>query len=311
MTQGKKETKIASLSNVALFVVAIIWGSGFIGTQLALDAHLSSAAIMFGRFAIAALIIGIMFFKHLRNNLKLKHWKGGVLIGVFLFLAFYVQTIGLQYTTPSNNAFITAANVVIVPFLWWGISKKRPPLKIFISSFFCLAGIGILSINFSNGFSLGIGDLLTFVSAFLFACQIVVTGILAEKMDTKIIIFLQFFVATVLAFIVFMLTDRDFTAFMSPSGMGAVAYLGIFSTCVCYFLQTTAQKHVASSKAAIILATESLFGTFFSVLFGYDKLSSNMIIGGIIILVSIVMTEVKFSKKDSPKLIDGQLESEQ
>lgn len=71
--------------------------------------------------------------------MKKEHLKGGIVIGLFLFLAFYVQTVGLQYTTPSNNAFITASNVVMVPFLWWIISKKRPSLKIFISSFYvCL-----------------------------------------------------------------------------------------------------------------------------------------------------------------------------
>lgn len=296
---NQNQTKVSALSNLALFVVAIIWGSGFIGTQLALDAHMSSSAIMFGRFTIAALIIGIIFFRDLKKSLKLKHFKGGCVIGLFLFLAFYVQTVGLQYTTPSNNAFITAANVVIVPFLWWGISKKRPAWKIFLSSFFCLIGIGILSVDFSNGFSLGIGDLLTFLSAFLFACQIVATGILAENMETKVIVFLQFLVAAVLAFFVFLFTDRDFSAFLSPSGMGAIAYLGIFSTCICYFLQTTAQQHVSSSKAAIILSTESLFGTLFSVILGYDKLTSNMIVGGVIIITSILLTELKLPTKGS------------
>lgn len=285
--------RIAILSNAALFIVAIIWGSGFIGTQLALDAHLSSSCIMFGRFAIATLIIGSIFYKDIKQGMKKEYLKGGFVIGLFLFLAFYVQTLGLTYTTPSNNAFITAANVVMVPFLWWAISKQKPHAKIFVSSILCLAGIGILSVNFANGFSLGIGDLLTFFSAFLFACQIVATGILAQKMDPKVIVFLQFFVATILAFLVFMLTDRDFTAFASVKGMGAVLYLGIFSTCLCYFLQTTAQQHVASAKAAIILSTESLFGTLFSVLLGYDKLSVNMIVGGIVIVASILMTELK------------------
>lgn len=72
----------------------------------------------------------------------------------------------LQYTTPSNNAFITAANVVIVPFLWWAISKKKPGAKFIVSSFLCLLGIGILSINFSEGFAFKIGDLMTLAAPF-------------------------------------------------------------------------------------------------------------------------------------------------
>lgn len=293
--------KVQTVSKFLLLLVAIIWGSGFIGSQMALDAQLSSAFIMFVRFAIATLIIGVVFFKDLKKNLKREHLKGGILIGLFLFLAFYVQTVGLKYTTPSNNAFITASNVVMVPFIWWVISKKRPSIKIFVSSFLCLIGIGILSLNFSQGFSFQVGDLLTLLCAFLFACQIVATGILAKQMDTKVVVFLQFAVATVCGFIMFMLTDRNFTAFASPKGMAAVIYLGVFSTCLCYFLQTTAQQHVDSSKAAIILATESLFGTIFSVALGYDRLTINMVVGGMIILASIILPELQISKKVEKK----------
>lgn len=293
--------KVQTVSKFLLLLVAIIWGSGFIGSQMALDAQLSSAFIMFVRFAIATLIIGVVFFKDLKKNLKREHLKGGILIGLFLFLAFYVQTVGLKYTTPSNNAFITASNVVMVPFIWWVISKKRPSIKIFVSSFLCLVGIGILSLNFSQGFSFQMGDLLTLLCAFLFACQIVATGILAKQMDAKVVVFLQFAVATVCGFIMFMLTDRNFTAFASPKGMAAVIYLGVFSTCLCYFLQTTAQQHVDSSKAAIILATESLFGTIFSVALGYDRLTINMVVGGMIILASIILPELQLSKKVEKK----------
>lgn len=43
--------KIQVLSNISLLLVAIIWGSGFVASQMALDANLSSAFIMFVRFA--------------------------------------------------------------------------------------------------------------------------------------------------------------------------------------------------------------------------------------------------------------------
>ena len=93
----KKRAEV--MGSLSLLVVAIIWGSGFIASQMALDAQMSSAFIMFVRFAIAALIVGIVFHKDLKKNMKKEHIKGGLLIGTFLFLAFYVQTVALQYTT--------------------------------------------------------------------------------------------------------------------------------------------------------------------------------------------------------------------
>ena len=291
------------LASLSLFLVAVIWGTGFIASQMALDAQLSSAFIIFVRFAIAALLVGLIFHKDLKRQLKREHLKGGILIGSFLFFAFYVQTVGLQYTTPSNNAFITAANVVIVPFLWWAVSHKKPGNKYIFASFLCLMGIGILSFK-GGALSFQIGDLLTLLCAFLFACQIVATGILAAQMEAKVIVFLQFVVAAAWGLVMFLLTDRDFSAFVNSEGMSAVVYLGVFSTCLCYFLQTSAQRFVHSTKAAIILATESLFGSIFSVLLGYDPMSAQLVVGGLIILTSIILPELPIGKKEEPVLVE-------
>ena len=77
----KKRAEV--MGSLSLLVVAIIWGSGFIASQMALDAQMSSAFIMFVRFAIAALIVGIVFHKDLKKNMKKEHIKGGLLIGTF------------------------------------------------------------------------------------------------------------------------------------------------------------------------------------------------------------------------------------
>ena len=113
-----EKKRVEVMGSLSLLLVAVIWGTGFIASQMALDANLSSAFIMFVRFAIAALIVGLVFHRDLKQQLKKEHWKGGFLIGTFLFFAFYVQTVALQYTTPSNNAFITAANVVMLVVLY-------------------------------------------------------------------------------------------------------------------------------------------------------------------------------------------------
>ena len=74
--------RIELLSNLSLLLVAIIWGSGFIGSQLALDAQLSSAFIMFVRFAVATIIVGAVFYKDLRQKMKKEHLRGGMMIGI-------------------------------------------------------------------------------------------------------------------------------------------------------------------------------------------------------------------------------------
>ena len=287
-----KENHTGLKSKGMILLTAIIWGAGFIVSQMALDAKLSAAAILLGRFSIAALLIFIVFSKDILKNFKIKHIKNGIIIGVFLFSAFFLQTTGLQYSTPSNNALITSANVVMVPFLWWAVSRKKPARIIFSASALCLIGVWILSVDFSSGLSLGLGDFLTLMCAVLFACQITATGVLTAKMDYKVLLFLQFAAASLCALAAFLFLDRDFTIFIQPDALFPLLYLGIFSTCICYFLQTKAQTRVSSSTAAILLSTEALSGSFFSVLAGYDALSPKLIAGGLIIFLSVILPDV-------------------
>ena len=287
----KKEKKTEYLAIGSLFLATIVWGWGFIFSNMALEAGLRPAAIMFTRFTLAALLMWIAFRKTIRANYRKGQWKSGFLTGGFLFLGFFIQILGLERSTPSNNAFITGAYVVMVPFILWIALKKKPKPVIFFSSFLSLGGVAVLSVDPSGGFSMNLGDLLTLVSALFFALQIVSTGVFAPSVHHLVLVFTQFTTAAILSLAVFLLGDRDFSGFTGLRGAGSVLFLGTFSTFLCYFLQTYAQRFVASSKAGIILGMEALFGTVFSVIVGYDQPNPRMVLGGIMMLTSIVLPE--------------------
>ncbi len=299
MQQSKQNAKPKFLYQGALLLTAILWGGGFLFSQYGLDAGLSPTGLMLGRFIIAILLFAVFFGKKIIQNFKPEHLFGSAVIGALLFAAFFLQTVGLQYSTPSNNAFITASNVIMVPFLWWIFTKRRPPAIMFPASFLSFIGIAILSINFSNGFSIAVGDLITLASAVLFACQITATGLFARKIDPHVLVFFQFMVAGILSFFAFIFMDGNFASFASAPALISIGYLGIFSTGICFLLQTVAQVHVDSSKAAILLSTESLFGSLFSVLAGYDAITIQLLLGGGIIFFSVLLPEIVLAKKAS------------
>lgn len=279
-----------------LLIVTIIWGSGFTASQAAIDGGLSAAFIMFGRFLVAALTIGLIFCKKLKNWTK-KEILMSLTVGLILFFAHFTQTLGLEQTTPSKNAFLTATNVVMVPFLYWILARKQPGVKAFISAVICFAGICILSVDFSQGMVFGAGDLLSLLCALLFALHIAVVGYFVDKMDGIKLAFGQLAGAAIFSTIAFLILDRDFSVIRPTIGVASVVYLGVFSTGVCFFLQTISQEHVSSTKASLILSLESVFGTMFSILLGYEVLKINMVLGGLMILASIIFVEVQFQKK--------------
>ena len=100
-------------------------------------------------------------------------------MGIALFAGFALQIIGLQYTTPSKNAFLTALNVVIVPFIAFIILKKKVGMKGIIGAIMSVIGVALLSLN--GNLTLSLGDGLTLLCAVGFAFQIFFYRRICEK----------------------------------------------------------------------------------------------------------------------------------
>lgn len=162
---------------LGLLLVTIIWGAGFTASDIALQS-LEPFQIMAGRFLLAALLMGVAGFPRV-TKITRQEWKAGTGMGVFLFAAFALQTVGLRYTTPSKNAFLTAANVVFVPFIAFLFYRKKVRPAEICGAILALAGVGFLSLE--RDLRLGLGDALTLAGAVCFAFQIVLTGKAVEK----------------------------------------------------------------------------------------------------------------------------------
>ena len=119
-----KEKQRRVWSSVALFLAALIWGGTFFIVKNTVDAFPPNLLLAW-RFSIAFVLLGIVFFKCWKKMDKGYLWRGA-LMGLFLFIAYSVQTIGIQYTTPGKSAFLTAVYCVMVPFFYWMIDKKAP-----------------------------------------------------------------------------------------------------------------------------------------------------------------------------------------
>jgi drug/metabolite transporter (DMT)-like permease len=289
--QIKNKSLMADLS---LFAVAAIWGSGFIATQMALDSKISPALIMTMRFTIATLAMIPLFYKSIRNISKAEIMIG-LPAGILLFLGFLTQTVGLQFTTPSNNAFITSTNVIMVPFISWFLLKKAPKLKSFVLAAICLLGIGILTWTPGKGVQFNQGDFLTLLCAFLFAAHISYLDIASKKIPAGKLTFIQMISSAILSLMSLLFFDIDSIGKADfGTGFLPVLYLGLFSTFICFLIQTTAQKKTTSTKAAIFLSTEALFGSFLSVVIGLEALTSALLVGGAVIMGAIVLSEVNW-----------------
>lgn len=279
---------------IGLVTVTIIWGGGFVASDIALKT-LAPFQIMFLRFLIGAICMGALARKELKTITKDEIFCG-FLLGAALFTGFALQIVGLQYTTASKNAFLTATNVVMVPFIAFILERKKIELKSIAGAILALTGAGILSLQ--SGFSIGLGDSLTLGCAIGFAFQIYLTGKYVHRIRPAILNFMQMLSACILSFIGLLLSGKISFEGVSSSGWLAMLYLGVVSTTLCYFLQTWAQKHVDETKSAIILSMEAVFGTVFSVILLQEEVTSRMILGSITILLAVLISELSIKKKE-------------
>jgi drug/metabolite transporter (DMT)-like permease len=278
------------LADFGLVFVTIIWGSGFVVVKNTTDS-ISPCYIIAIRFALAAVLMSIIFFKKLKNINK-SYIKSGLLLGTLLFFAFYFQTIGVQYTTAGNNAFLTAGYVIVVPFLYWIVKNQKPDANNIIAAFLCITGIGLLSLN--SDFTMGLGDILSLLCCVFFASHIIAIDILTKKNDPILLSFLQFLFTAVIAFIVALFTET-YPTNLSIDTISSILYIGVFCTLIAQALQVVCQKYTHPSKASLIMSLESVFGSIFGIIFLNEPITIKILGGSILIFLSIIISETKLS----------------
>lgn len=283
-------------ANFMLLMAAIIWGSGYLFSKQATNANMHAGTIN----AIRGLIyagLAYLFFHRAINHMTKVDLRIGLTAGIINFLGYQIQTIGLMYTTPANNAFLTAIYVVIIPFIVWLFFHKRPEKKAYPAILICMVGMIFLTNLVNRGFQMHIGDLLTIVSSFFYALQIVYFGMTATDSNPWILSFMLGITQGVFGSIWSLLFEHNTYASVDwKAGIVPVIILGILSSFGAQTLQVVGQHYTDPTPAGIILMTESMFGSIFSVMFGFQPFTMNLLIGGVLIIIALLIMQVDFRK---------------
>lgn len=280
----------SNAGRLSLLTAALIWGSSFIIMKDAVD-DVPVFMLLGIRFTIACILLGVVFFKRLRQASRTT-LLGGLLCGVLLLSAYATQTFGLMGTTPGKNAFLTAVYCVLVPFLTWLFFSKRPTIWNWLAAVLCIAGIGFVSLN--GDLSISAGDGLTLVGGVFYAVHILALSRFGERGDPLALTVIQFGTTAVLSWVLSLLTEQGVQ--LPPAHIWPqLGYLAVFCTGVTITLQAVGQKLTPPSQAAILLSLESVFGVVFSLLTGAESLTLPLLCGFTLIFVSVIMSETQLS----------------
>lgn len=278
-----------------LVLASLFWGSTFVLMKNVIQT-LPAYHLMFFRFVIAFAFVP--FFLKGKFKLLKKSLLAGLLTGFFLFWAFGLQVIALRYTSAANGAFITGLHFVFTPLLGFFLFKVKVKRKVLLAV--VIAFIGFVLLSYRPGLvALNLGDIITVISAFCVALQILVLDYFLRKgHDSSVLFSYQVLMVVIMSLICIYIFEGSlsFSYFKSSSVLYSVLFMGIFCSGYAFWAQSVAQKHISPVKASLIFIIEPLAGSILDFcITGID--SALQIVGGALIMFSLYIAEVKKDKK--------------
>lgn len=290
----RKNVSKRTLGLIAFTSTSILWGTTFIVIK-DISYELEPSFLLVVRYGFALIVMLPLVVKKFKQ-LDAKIWLYGFLMGFTMWTSTLTQTYGMFLgTNPGKSAFITTSYCILVPFLYWWVTKIKPENSKLFASLLCLIGVGVISL--SGDLSIKIGDFLTLITGATLAANIVLAAIFCYRKDGNLLVFLQMFFVWIFSLITSFFTD-SITFSISYNSIIGCAYLGIFATTIALMLQIYGFKNSNATSGGIILATHAPIAVFFSIVFYGEILTFKTMVGFLIIFVAVILSEVTFKKPE-------------
>ncbi len=276
--------KRSAWAAIALILVAVSWGAAFVLMKDAINAQ-PFYDFLATRFSIATLIM-IAVRPQVLRALNAEMLKKGLVLGLLLGGGYITQTIGLEMTTAAITGFVTGLYVVLTPLLAWLLLRETVERKVLIGVALATLGLGLISIT---GFSVEVGQLWVVLCALLFAAHIIGLGKWSSGLNTYALTVVQLGVVSLVSWVGALVDGYQ----APPNGdvWFAILFTAVFATAIAFFVQTWAQSHMDASRVAIILTSEVVFAAGIAVMVGQEELMLKTIIGGALMIASMLVAE--------------------
>jgi drug/metabolite transporter (DMT)-like permease len=316
-------SRVAARATLMLVATTFLWGLSFPLVKNWQDAAVgcpggvgvASMTLVAIRMALAIPLICVMRPRRLLAATRGEHFAG-LIVGVAFFFGFGLQVLGMAGTTPARSAFITSMAGGWVPVLAFLFLGHRAAFITLCGLAVAVAGAAVLSLQTdSKGDSWlpNWGDMLTLAGSLFFAGQILLLDQLGKRVESSHLTFGVFAVGGILAFLfatgLTVVNGSSMDAWLDwtiailrkPNIQIDLVLLTIFSTVLAFDWMNTYQPRVSAGRAALIYFLEPLFGSGFSILWGHDKLTAQLIAGGLLILLGNLLVELPVWLRHEPK----------
>jgi len=290
-------------AELALLVVALLWGSTFAAIKVTLE-EIHYSLLLAYRFSIATLaLLPLCLGK--RAAPSRAEWRAGGLLALFLFGGYLTQTIGLQYTSAPKSAFITSMVVVFVPLVSIVLEKRIPRRSSLLGV--GLAACGLYILIRPEGERLNPGDIWTLACVISWAIYIVQLQIETRRHDRFSLLLVQMILMSLLCWAAVGVNCRG--GELAEGGVlpslrifGVLVYLGIACTALTTGLQVFFQRGTTSTRAVLIYTVEPVAATVIAWLWIGDRMTLPQALGALIVLGGILLAELFPERRQAGRL---------
>ena len=267
---------------------AFAWGLSAVLLKMNIE-NVSPYHLMMGRFTIATIFIFAIKPKSVRQINK-ESLKVGIPLGIVVFIAYSFGVICLKYTSASKSSFLVSLSVLFVPLLEIMIKRKVVSKWTFVSVFFSLIGLRLISGMDGAGFN--IGDTFAILSALFYSVYIIMMDRNGKEIDEMVLTFIQLLVVSICSAIaLFLFESFDFQSLKSI--WLPILVIGVLCTGVSTLFQTRAQKVASTESVGILLLGEPLFTSVLAFFILKETILASGLIGGALIIFSLVIAIIK------------------
>lgn len=289
-TVGRRTSVLATL---ALLAMTASWGSTFFLIKDLLE-RVPTLDFLAVRFAVATVVMVVVAPRAL-SRLSARSRRHAAVLGLVYGLAQILQTAGLAHTPASVSGFITGMYVVVTPLLAAVLLRTRIGRTTWAAVALATAGLAVLSLD---GFSVGYGEAITFVSALLYALHIVGLGAWSDARQALGMAILQI---GVIAVVCTLATAPDGIVLPSTrADWASVVYMALVAGALAMLAQTWAQAHLPPTRTALIMSMEPVFAATFAVWLGGEATTARMLGGGLMVLTAMLVVELRPPRSQHP-----------
>jgi len=280
-----------------LSLMLLFWSLNFTIGKVALREFPSLLLVGLRTVIAAALMLPIYFWQH-RGQREV--WKNPAdfwwllvlgIFGVVLNQLFYV--LGLSLTSVVHAAIITTLSPVLV--LLFAALLKQENLTVFKALGMTIAASGVLVIQLSKNEAAGatlLGDCFALLSVLGFAIFTVKSKQFTQRHSGLTAMTVAYVGGAIaLAPMTIWICSRFDLGKVSAAAWLSLIYMAVFAAVIAYLIYYYALTYLPASRVSAVSYLQPVVATLFAIGFLGERISTVLIIGGILVLTGVVITE--------------------